>query len=314
MAVITTYDAVAKWKDLAGNFGTSHINKIPSASTPDTTKLGTLLTAYKVRANAAVYRYNLLKWAQEVFAGATTPIRGLNSIKAAIQLEYEIAGAPVKKMIWLPNPSETIIEGIAGVGQRVTQAALDDLSADLTTMAGFTVTANYGNVMSRSWKRQASPSGTCLVFKDEAQVNGYLTFPSELVTDQAALKTFATAVDDTLSNSLLCNTYFLTVTEVSPTQGSGIGLAIDDATDVCPFSSAKTHMRVKLEYKVSNVRHFMTVSLPGVKRSVCEVAGNYFQLTAAAGALVASETTTFFGSGNRLLSYYGSRTNVKYNG
>jgi hypothetical protein len=312
MAVTTTYDAVIRWKDVGGNFGTSHLKGIPSASTPDTTKLGTLATALKVLSNAAVYRYDLIQWDQEAIAGTRSPVIGLNSVKAAILLDYVYNGISEQRMVWLPNPSETVVEAVEGRGQMITQDALDDLSSAFSTLAGFSVTARYGQVLSRSFKRQGSPSGSCLVFQDEAQYKGFLTIPNVLVASQAALKTFAGVLDTgEYSNSLLINSFYQEIGEVNPTQGSGIGLAIADPTLIVPCSNAKAHMKVKMTFPVEEERHFQSIALPAFKKAKTSVSKGYFTLTPEDGAAVASALTTFYGSGNRTLTYYSSKSNVK---
>ena len=302
---INRYNAEIIFADTAGKQGKTVIKDIPIAAAPDMTKLLTLATALKAASNAGVLAYSLLGWESASFAGTATPA-GLNTVKAMILTKYVASGIEIFRHVFIPNPGQTVIEEVPGVGTRVTAAALAAITAALTASAGFAVTALEGKVIVRNKQKSGSPHGIAIEFQDEGLNSDYLTLPSNYVTTAAALVTLATALQTAVvSASKITFTHMLTKTEALPDPTTGIGLPAVDADDVV-FSSVTKRIKLRFSYVVSSKRKHMSVIIPAPVQAELTRSGKNWQMEDAGGDGFATDLTTFLGSG-KTLTYVGSK-------
>jgi hypothetical protein len=302
---ISRYDAQITFKDVTGIEAKTVLNKIPIAAAPDLAKLLTAATGIQSLSNAGIKAYSLLGWDSAAFAGSATPA-GLNTIKAAISLQYYIGGVLNTRLMFIPNPGQTIIEEVEGQGTRVTAAALTAITGAMTAAAGFAVTAVEGKIVVQGGKRASKASGSSIGFRDVANNTTYMGIPAPLITTAAALTTLATALQTAVvSASKIVSTKHLTILEASPDQTVGVGLAIVDATDAL-FSSVERRLHLQYVYATSNVRHFLSHIIPAPSSDELVVSGRSYRLARASGVLLAETLTTFLGN-TRTLTFVGSK-------
>lgn len=300
---INKYDAEIIFRDNLNLKGKTVIKEIPVASTPTLVKLLAYATSLKTYSNAAVHSYSLLGWEEATVTDATVP-SGLNTVKAIVNCEYVVSGVRKYRNIFLPNPSQTAMEEVVGQGIRLTQDALDDISAALSTASGITITATEGKLVVKSWKKDSSPRGICVVFKDEEQHNSYMTLPSEFCTTAAALATFAAAlVTAAVSASRIISCFFLTKQEAVVTPGEGIGEAISDEDNI-QFSPVESRMWAKMSYVESSKKHTQSLVIPAMRNAAVATSGDSWAIPPLTGADIATALGTFTG---RTYTYKGSK-------
>lgn len=295
-------NAQIAFRDTAGIVTQTVLKNIPTASAPDLTKLLALATTLHGYTNAGIAMYSLLDWTETPRTSAITPV-GVNSLKAAVQVRYAVGTSLFTSLLWMPNPNPGGFEVVEGEGTRMTQAYLDLLTASLTTLAGFDVTAVEGKVLTRNYSGKAAKSDNSIRFEDEKRKIGYMGIPRALVPSAAALDTFAGQLEtDLLSQSKITASYYVTVQEAQPDPTTGIGLPAADATNVL-FTPVETRAMVNLSYISGGHRKFEKMQVPAVKFANCVVGGGKYKLLRATGNGIATALTTFYGSGNRLLTY-----------
>ena len=303
---INKYNAEIMFADTSGVKAKTVLKAIPIASAPDLSKILTLVTAMKALSNAGIFAYSLLGWESAAFAGTVTPV-GLNSVKALINLQYMTSGVTYYRNLFIPNPGQDILEQVPGQGVRVTAAALTAITVALTASAGFAVTAVEGKIVVQNRKNNVSPHGSCIGYEDENKNTCYMTIPAGLVTAATALVTLATALQTaTVSASKTTKTAFLTKSEALPDPTEGIGLPAVDEDNIL-FGAVEARMRTSHSYVVSSNRKYEHVILPAPKYSECVLSGKNYKFTVVAGEALAAALTTFYGSGNRALTYAGSK-------
>lgn len=309
---ISKYNAEIIFKDVDGIKSKTVLSKIPLASTPDLAKLLTLSTAMRGISNAGIFSYSLLGWEEAVFAGSVTPIAGLNSVKAMINLSYPVSGVTNYRQISIPNPAQSIVENVVGQGVRVKTAALAAISAALSTSSGIAVTATEGKIVINGRRDKGSPTGTAITFMDEINNLAFMHIPSVLVTTFSALTTLAGALQTAaISASNMVRTYMVTKTEALPDPTEAPGLAAVDADDLI-FSSVESRMRISLGYVVGGVRKYEHIIIPAIQYVECVPAGaNEWRLAQETGDTLAEAMTTFYGSGNRTVTFAGSKHKSK---
>jgi hypothetical protein len=307
-------NAEIMFRDTANVLSKTALKGIPSASTVDMTKLLTFVTALKTYANAGIHAYTLLDWAKTVFTGdPPATIIGLNSIKSLVNIRFELDGETRYRNLWIPNPGMSTYGEITGVGFRMTPAALVLLSDGLTAMAGFDVQATEGKLTSKSWSQNRSKIAHSIEFQDSSSNSAFMSLPEALITDGAALDTFAGVLNDNeFSRSAILASYFLTKTTALPTPASGIGLAAADAT-LGEFTSSKTMATAKLHWMIDEKKYFEKISIGGVKNSGCEKSGSAWILKKATGDAIAAALITLYGSGNRDMKFDESKVTVHPN-
>lgn len=302
---INRYDAQVTFRDTAGVEAKTVLVKIPVAAAPDMTKLLTAATGLQSLSNAGIKAYSLLGWEDAAFAGTATPA-GLNTIKAAVTLQYAVSGVLNTRLMFIPNPGETIIEEVTGQGTRVTEAALTAISAAMTAAAGFAVTAVEGKIVVRGGKSKGSAHGPSIGFRDESKNISWMAIPRPLVTAATALVTLATAFQTAaVSESKIVYVNHLTITEAMPDPTTGIGLALVDP-DNALFSSVERRMHCKFSYTISQVRYHMQTIIPAPCYENLEISGRSYRLKEDIGDTLAGALSTFLGA-TRVLTYEGSK-------
>jgi len=302
---ISRYDAQITFRDVTGIESKTIINKIPIAAAPDLAKLLTAATGIQSLSNAGIKAYSLLGWDSAVFAGTATPA-GLNTLKAAIALQYYVSGVLNTRLLFIPNPGQSIVEEVVGQGTRVTAAALTAITNAMTAAAGFAVTAVEGKIVVHGGKRSSAAGGTAIGFLDVNSNTTYMGIPAPLITSAAALATLATALQTAVvSASKIVSLKHLTILEASPDQTVGVGLAVADATDVL-FSSVERRLRLSYMYTTSSVRHHLHHIIPAPSSDELVVSGRSYRLANASGVLLAEVLTTFLGN-TRTLTYINSK-------
>lgn len=302
---INRYNAKIMFMDTAGKKANTVLKDIPVASAPDMAKLLTLATALKDASNAGISSYSLLGWESATFAGTASPT-GLNTVKAMVLTKYSVGGIEYFRNIFIPNPAQTTIEEVAGLGTRVTSAKLASITAALTAAAGFAITAVEGKVVVRNKKNSSSPNGIAIEFEDSERNTDYLTLPANYVTTAAALVTLATALQTaTISASKIVYTHMLTVTEALPDPTEGIGLAAVDPTDKV-FSSVTKRIKLRFSYEANDLRKYETVIIPAPVQSELVKSGKNWLMDDAGGDGLAVDLSTFLGE-TKTLTYVGSK-------
>lgn len=306
---INRYNAEIVFVDTVGKQGKTTINNIPVAAAPDTSKLLTFATALHDGSNAGVLSYSLLGWESATFAGTATAV-GLNTVKAMILTKYAVSGIEYFRNIFVPNPGQAVIEEVAGVGTRLTAAALTAISAALSTSSGMTITAVEGKVVVRNKRNSSSPHGISIEFEDENKNTDYLTLPANYITNAAALVTLATALQTAnISASKTVFTHMLTKTEALPDPTTGIGLPTVDADDAV-FTSVTKRMRLRFCYTVSGKRKYETVILPAPISGSLIQSGKNWRLDEGAGDDIAEALSTFLGA-TKTVTFTGSKLESK---
>lgn len=302
---INRYDAQITFRDTAGVEAKTVFVKIPVAATPDMAKLLTAATGLQSLSNAGVKAYSLLGWENVAFAGTATPA-GLNTIKAAITLQYTVSGVLNTRLMFIPNPGETVVEEVTGQGTRVTEAALTAISVAMTAAAGFAVTAVEGQIVVHGGRTKGSAHGPSIGFLDESRNISWMAIPRPLVTSAAALSTLATAFQTAaVSESRIVYVNHLTITEAMPDQTAGIGLAVVDPDNVL-FSSVERRMHCKFSYTISSVRYHMQTIIPAPCYENLEISGRSYKLQESIGDTLAGALSTFLGS-TRVLTFEGAK-------
>jgi hypothetical protein len=306
---INRYNAKITFADVAGKQGNTVIKEIPVAAAPDMTSVLAIATALKAASNAGILSYSLLGWESASFAGTATPA-GLNTVKAMVLTKYVVGGIEVFRHIFIPNPGQTVIEEVSGLGTRLTAAALTAITNALTASAGFAVTAIEGKVIVRNKRASSSPTGIAIEFVDSNLNSDYLTLPENYVTTAAALVTLATALQTAVvSSSKITFTHMLTKTEALPDPTSGIGLAAVDDDDVV-FSSVTKRIKLFFSYEVGDKRKYQTVIIPAPKQSELVKSGKSWKMDDAGGDGLAEDLSTFLGE-TKTLTYVDSKLESK---
>lgn len=298
------FNAKINWIDVGALKATSSLYDIPAASTPDMTKLLALATSLHSYSRAGVLTYALLQWTE---GEMTTPLAaavGSNCDKAQINYKWIDAGGSQQfGTLWIPNPDPTIFELITGVGYRLTAAAKALLETSLSTASGLTISIVEGKP---EYKESDAGIGgkndSCLQFIDEAGNYSYMAFP--LASSSALLIALGDAFNtDSITQSVLDRSFFLAKTEASP--------AIAAATGA--WDCVETRAYVKMQYIAGGKKRYQTIMIPAPLATNLEqnVGQRGWNFTKAVGEGIALALTSFYGAGNRTLTYVGSRVDVK---
>lgn len=298
-------NAEISFRDVGGIVTTAGLHDIPAAAAADLAKLTTLVTSLKTHTNAGIAAYSLNTWTETIRTSAITPV-GVNSLKANILVRYVVGAALTSSLLWLPNPNPGGLEMVTGEGLRMTQATLDLLTAALSTLAGFTVTAIEGKISTRNYSGDLSPAGNCIRFGDQSKKLGYMGIPAALCASAAALDTFAGQLEtDLISQSAITGSFFLAKQETVPSPTTGIGLPAADATNII-FSTVETGARLKMSYANGTARKYETFKLPAIHSADCDVAGGLYKVDPTVGAAIATALSTFYGA-SRTLTFRTSK-------
>jgi hypothetical protein len=300
-------DCEIRFRDTGGIISKTVLKKVPEATAPDLTKMLTLVTAIKVHTNAGIAGYSVLTWDETVRAASVTTPVGLNSVKGLITVRYALDGETVTSLLWLPNPNPAQYEMVMGEGLRMIQADREDLASALSTMAGFAVTVAEGKIAIKTNRVGAAKHGTCIVFSDAGGNLGYMGIPQVLASDAAAIATFATALEtNENSQSAITSSFYLGRLDATPAAGSGIGLAAADATNDI-FTPVETGGKIKMAYTDGGTKKYETLRVGAIKSGSCQGSGKNYKATAVAGNAIVTALNTFYGAGNRVLSFANSK-------
>ena len=300
--------AEVAFKDMAGLKTTTSLKNIPAASAPDLAKLLTLVTAFKTEINAGIETYTLNTWTETPHTPALDTAVGVNSAKGLMTVRYAVGTSLVTSLLYIPNPNSAGFELVEGEGLRMTTAYLDLLTASLTDLAGFDVTAVEGKFVIKNYTGDASrPQANCIRVIDESGKVGYMGVPRALVPSAVALDTFATALEtDLITQSKIDGSFYMASLSASPNPAAGIGLPAADATNVL-FSPVETGAVLKFGYLGGPFKMQETVKLPSPKSANVFVAGGRYKFDRTHGATVATALTTFYGAPNKTVKFKGSK-------
>jgi len=297
------FNAQINWIDVGAIKASSHLFDIPAASAPDMTKLLALATSLHSYSRAGVATYALLQWTE---GAMTTPLGaavGSNCDKAQINYKWIAGGDQRFGTFWIPNPDPTIFELVTGVGYRLTAAAKALLEASLSTASGLTISIVEGKPEYR--ESDAGIGGkneSCLQFIDEAGNYSYMSFP--LAASSALLIGLGDAFNtDSITQSILDRSFFLAKTEANPAIAAAAGA----------WDCVETRAYAKMQYISGGKKHFQTIMIPAPIATNCEqnTGQRGWNLTKVVGDGIALALTSFYGSGNRSLTFVGSRVDVK---
>jgi hypothetical protein len=303
MAAVVTQNAEILFADTGGNIGKMSIKDIKASAAADLTKLLGVATYFHGFSNAAIRAYSLGTWTKNAYAGSTSPT-GLNSLKSAVTIHFTYNSAPIRSVIFLPNPADAHLEMVTGEGMRILPASLATLTSALSSLAGFTVTATEGKLVSKSWKRQGSPGGSSVAFEDENGKIAFMTIPAMIVSAAGALDTFAAAMNSAAySASRVVQTCYLSKQEALPDPTTGIGLAIED-DDNKKFTAISVRAVLKFSYVENYARKYIHATLPAPIYTAIGKSGSTYVYDAGVGQLHADELSTFI---DRELTFVGSR-------
>lgn len=306
------FDAEITVKDTMGIRASAFLRAIPTAGTPDMTKMLALATSLKSHLNGGIESYSLLDWLETLIVPVFTPATGVNSDKALILYEYEDgAGNVVYGRSILPNPDVlNHFEQVEGEGFRMLAESRDEMTVLFQAASGNTTfRVVVGKLMHQHGRGNRGRRDTCIQFTDSLGKRAYMAIP--FASSSGALVSLAEAFDESVfSNSQITRAWYLTKTDAITDPTSGIGLPAEDADQIA-FTTVETRAMLKMYYLQDSRKRFMKFMMPSIKNSACERSGDDWRVLNAAGQGVALSLRALFGAGNRDVSYLSCRMRVK---